>query len=100
MNTTPSGKFTLRRGHVYTLADFSSSHQEILLSCNHSGSCDEDCSFAAQYFDCDNYPEIREYLLESGIEEKNLKSDKDCLEFLLWIVSGDIQERGEAFIGG
>lgn len=92
--------FTLIMGQFYSLKDIPESHQDILMGCHHQGKCDDDVKDAAPSFDVDDYEALREHLKGYGAwEDEELEDDQENLERLLWIMAGDIQEQGEAFLG-
>lgn len=44
---------------------------DILMSCHHSGSCDDDCNTALDYFVIDDVKAAREYIDSVGIDVVN-----------------------------
>lgn len=81
--------------------DMSESHWDLLMSCHHRGSCDDDTEEAARYFEIKDYKAAFKYLVDAGIERENLldeddkrrKDESKILQYYLWILAGDIQDR-------
>lgn len=90
-----------------TQSDMSKGHWSLLMSCYHSGACDDDCDEAAKYFeikDDEGYVSAVNYLIDAGIDRdklvindchpdtyENLESET-VLKYYLWMLSGDIQD--------
>lgn len=92
--------FTFEVGQSYTLADIPDSHRDLLMSCHHSGACDSDVQSAATLFAVDDPDGLRRYLREFGAwDADELADDPANLQRLIWLGAGDIQERGEMYIG-
>lgn len=95
--------------YFLTQDDMSEGHWEMLMSCHHQGQCDDDCSEASKYFEIKDYDSAKNYLVGCGIEEEKfleLYDDEDedskmvnnedtILNYYLWMLSGDIQERSD-----
>jgi len=75
--------------------DMSVEHWDLLMSCSHSGECDNDVEFATHSFEIKDYKAAKNYLIESGIDEDNLNNDDAVLSYYLWCIAGDIQELDE-----
>lgn len=92
--------FTLQVGRSYTLADIPESHRDALTACYHSGRCDADVEAARPLFAIDDAEGLRRHLAEYGAwDAEELADDAANLGRLLWFMAGDIQDRGEAYIG-
>lgn len=79
-----SEKFVLKTGEILDL----------------SGHCDSDVERAKQFFALDNHDRARNYLKEFGAwDEIDLADDDANLGRVLWLTSGDIQEKGTTLIG-
>lgn len=92
--------FTLNMGQVYCLEDIPETHQEILMSCHHQGRCDDDVREAAPFFEVDDQEALKKHLKGYGAwDDEELEDEQDNLERLLWLMAGDIQEQGEAYLG-
>lgn len=87
--------------YFLTQNDMSESHWSLLLACHHTGQCDDDTYQASQYFEIIDYKKAYKYLIECGLERetfrrKDDKRSKDynkILQYYLWLLAGDIQER-------
>jgi hypothetical protein len=92
--------FTFKIGQFYTIEDIPESHRDIFLSCHHQGRCDDDVKDAEPFFTVDDFDGLREHLKGYGAwDSEELKDDSANLQRLLWLGAGDIQERGEFYIG-
>ena len=93
-----------------TKDDMGEKHWELLMGCYHQGQCDEDTEEAAKYFQFKNdqgYVDAVNYLIDCGIESEkfledeeedvsygNIADDDLVMQYYLWMLSADIQERG------
>ena len=95
-----------------TKEDMGESHWELLMGCYHQGQCEEDTEEAARYFQFPSDEALVnacQYIVGCGIESerftgKDLSSygitydditDEDAvMQYYLWMLSADIQERG------
>ena len=66
---------------------------DILMSCHHQGACDSDCNEASDYFEIKDYKRAKQYIIDCGIEEENLKNESDIFSYYIWMLAGDIQDR-------
>ena len=68
---------------------------DILMSCHHSGSCDNDCDNAADYFEVEDIQVANKYLIDCGIEDSTFEvenGEQVVKMYYLWMLSGDIQD--------
>lgn len=92
--------FTIETGRIYTAKDIPAWHRTLLMSCHHSGACDQDVKEAAPYFAVNNPDALRDWLKEFGAwDQAELSNDADNLNRLLWLAAGDLHEQGEFYIG-
>jgi hypothetical protein len=95
---------------LLTKTDMSEKQWDILMSCHHQGACDDDAKAASEYFILDNeqgYVDACKRLIDAGIERErflhhksmpveyeNIKDDQAVIEYYLWILAGNLQDRG------
>jgi len=82
--------------------DMSEELWDVLMSCHHQGQCDDDCSNASSYFEIKDILKAKEYVLNCGVDEDSLIDDSEdhadeelIFNYYIWLLSGDIQERGD-----
>jgi hypothetical protein len=97
--------------YFLTRDDMSESHWEMLMRCHHEGSCDDDASEAAKYFQFPSEEatlKAAKYIVECGIEQDRFFQDDECeltwenlndedavMLYYLWTLSADLQEKGD-----
>jgi hypothetical protein len=91
-------------------SDMSQEHWALLMSCHHQGACDEDAEEAAKYFEIKDYVKAVNWLIDAGIERDRflvdgterctsrdqIKDEDAVLQYYLWLLAGDIQERPDS----
>lgn len=93
-------KFTIKTGVVYEIGDIPEHLREIFLGAAHQGQCDEDVEEASKHFEVDDPAGVRDYLQQFGAwDDAQLEDDEMNLRRVIWLMSGDIQEQGTAYIG-
>jgi hypothetical protein len=83
-----------------TVDDMPKENWDALMSCYHSGACDDDVDYASKYFEITDFQSAFNYIVECGLEKEefmnNSKLDEErIIAYYLWILSADIQENAE-----
>jgi hypothetical protein len=80
-----------------TAQDMPSENWNALMSCHHSGQCDDDVDFAARLFEIEDFGSALDYIVSAGLEKDEFVNDcgmdeERVLMYYLWILAGNIQD--------